>query len=87
MSLEQAIVEIVSNIPVNHIFDAHTVLKELETPKYHEVYMKEYSGSIATYHGRIAQTIDNLANCKNQGKSQSHTIYGNLNECTCWKKK
>lgn len=89
MSLEQAIAAIVSKIPSNCIFDAHTVINELSTnKKYREIYMEGYSGSIETYHGRIAQAIGNLANCKKQDfYSFSHTIYGKLTGCTCWKKK
>lgn len=101
MSLEQAIAEIVSKIPSNCIFDAHTVINELlANKKYREVYMQEYSGPIKNYHSNIAKKICKVLETGLEPiverlkfdndkdiKSYSHTIYGNLEECTCWRKK
>lgn len=90
MTLEECIVEIISNFKKNDYFDSHAIINELiMKPKYHIVYLQEYSKNctINQYHGKIAKIISSSNSCIPIGNSKSHTIYDEISDNELWQKK
>jgi hypothetical protein len=89
MTLEQAVMEILTNFIAGDYFDSHTVINALlAKPEYHLAYLRGYSpnSSVAQYHGNIAKIIGANNVAKPIGKAKTHTIYGDLSDNMLWQK-
>ncbi len=92
--MEQAIRDILDQIPSGHVFDSHFVIAQLI--KHHSDEYLEFASSIATttdrtltVHGRIGLEIAKFQNdtiVRLDHMSWSENIHGNPSDCTGWRK-
>ncbi|MBR5097501.1 MAG: hypothetical protein IK094_10400 [Treponema sp.] len=88
--MNQTIKSIISEIPTEHYFDAHTVIQKMYQ-EYRTVYDSNNKfATIEKYHSEISKNIDSFVQSgmiERIGESWSKNINGNYSECVCWKKK
>ncbi len=92
--MQNAITQIMNDIPKGKIFDSHYVISQLI--RFHsDTYLTFASGINASsdktlaVHGQIGKEIakfETNAISRLSEKSWSENIHGNSNECTAWKK-
>lgn len=93
MTLKECITEIVIRkiCPMDY-FDAHLVINELiHNKNYYETYLRDFSSysSVSTYHSDISKIIKSLSEIVEpiEGISKSHTIFGNIEGVSLYRKK
>jgi hypothetical protein len=86
MDMDDLIRRLLDLIPVNHVFDTHTII-EMMLQQYPDEYLKNagpYS-SVELYHGYISKAIKK-AGVKDCARAYSKNIKDNFSTCECWKK-
>ncbi|MDP8204996.1 MAG: hypothetical protein P9L95_10745 [Candidatus Tenebribacter mawsonii] len=84
--MNNAVSQIIGQIPVGYVFDAHFVISQL-IKHYSDVYI-HFAGpnqTTAQMHGKISQIIDNLPNTRQLGNNfYSENIHGISGVNTYW---
>jgi hypothetical protein len=90
-NIQDAIQEIILEIPTGKIFDTHFIINQLRK-KYSDTYLSFASSIDADdktfpVHGNIGQEVSrfegNLVH-QQENKSWSENIHGKASECACW---